>query len=250
MICEMGMSAPVVAVATSDITRTLQNSHHSGLDFYFESLDTNLFPQKAVQKEIEERLRRKYRSRKPDVIIAGGPTPLEFLATASDFFPDVPVVFVGTFKEQAQYLTLPRRFTGVWFQLEPAKTLEIAARLQPDTRNVFVVGGVGPFDRLIESIIKSALRPYQGRYNITYLTNLQMPELQDRLKKLPEHSIVIFGLMFEDGSGRHFMSETQALPLVLEASNAPVFQTVDVGLGAGSVGGYVASIAGQGRHAA
>lgn len=250
MICELGISAPVAAVATQEIIKTLQNSHHAGLDFYFESLDTNLFSDKARQSEIEDWLLRKYRDRKPDVIIAAGPTPLQFLATSQRFFPDVPVVFVGTFKQQAQFLKLSPRFTGVWFHLEPAKTLEIAAKLQPDTRNVFVVGGSSPLDRLMESIVQSAFRPYADRYTITYLIGSRMPELQAQLEKLPGHSIVVFTLLFEDGSGRHFIPETQALPLILKASNAPVFQTVDVGIGSGSVGGYVASIAGQGRHAA
>jgi len=177
MICELGISAPVAAVATQEIIKTLQNSHHAGIDFYFESLDTNLFSDKARQSEIEDWLVRKYRDRRPDVIIAGGPTPLQFLATSKRFFPDVPVVFVGAFKEQAQLLKLFPRFTGVWFQLDPAKTLEIAAKLQSDTRNVFIVGGTGPLDRLIESIVKSAFRPYANRYAITYLTQSRMPEL-------------------------------------------------------------------------
>jgi hypothetical protein len=215
MLCEMGMSSPPVFVVTQEITSALQKSAHNQIEFYFESFDTNLFPAKGKQKEIEDWLIRKYADRKPDVIIAGGPTPLRFLATSRRFFPDVPVVFAGSFTEQAQYFDLTSRFTGVWLQYDPAKTLEVALRLQPGTRNVFVVGGVSPIDRFVESIVSNAFRAYESKYTITYLTDLEMPGLLARLKKLPEQSIVVFSVMFADAAGRRFIPETQALPLIL-----------------------------------
>src|SRR5206468_1989659 len=130
------------------------------------------------------------------------------------------------------------------------KTLEVAVRLKPDTRNVFVVGGVSPLDRFVESIVRDGLRTYEDKYRITYLTDLAMPALLERLRQLPEHSIVVFSVLFLDAAGQRFIPEAQALPLISQASNAPVFQLIDVGLGSGVVGGYVSSFAGQGRTAA
>ena len=116
MLSEMGMSSPPVFVVTQEITSALQADSRRKIDFYFESLDTNLFSEEASQTKIENWLIEKYADRRPDVIVAAGPTPLRFLATSRRFFPDVPVVFVGSFKEQARALDLSARFTGVWFQ--------------------------------------------------------------------------------------------------------------------------------------
>ncbi len=250
MLAEMGMSSPPVFVVTQEITKALQTGPHQRIDFYFESLDTNLFSDQESERKIEDWLIEKYADRKPDVIVAGGPTPLRFLATSRRFFPDVPVVFVGSFKEQAQTLDLTARFTGIWFQFHPAKTLDVALRLIPDTRNVYVVGGISPIDRLAEKVFQEDLRPYEKKYKITYLTDLEMPEVLNQVSRLPEHSLVLFSLFFLDPAGRRFIPETQALPLIVKASNAPVFQLVDVGFGSGAVGGYVSSFAGQGREAA
>ena len=250
MLAEMGMSSPPVFVVTQEITRALQSDPRQTIDFYFESLDTNLFSDDASQAKIENWLIEKYADRKPDVIVAGGPTPLRFIATSKRFFPDVPVVFVGSFKEQAQALDLSTRFTGVWFQFHPAKTLDGAVRLLPDTRDVYVIGGISPIDRFAESIFRKDLLPYEKQYRITYLTDLEMPVLLDRLRHLPQHSIVLFSLFFLDPAGRRFIPESQALPLIVQASTAPVFQLVDVGMGYGAVGGYISSFAGQGRAAA
>ena len=250
MIAEMGMSSPPVFVVTQEITRVLHSAPHQTIDFYFESLDSNLFSDEASQAKIENWLTEKYADRKPDVIVAAGPTPLRFMATSKQFFPDVPVVFVGAFKEQAASLDLNGRFTGIWFQFHPAKTLDAATRLVPDAHNVYVIGGVSPLDRFAESIFRKDLLPYEKRYQITYLTDLEMPALLDRLHTLPEHSIVLFSLFFLDPAGRRFIPESQALPAITRASAAPVFGLDDVAMGSGVVGGYVSSFAGQGRAAA
>lgn len=248
MISEMGMSSPPVFAVAREITKGLQASPHRDVDFYFESLDTNLFSDAATQEKAKRWLLQKYADRKPDVIIAAGPTPLRLLATEPEFFPDVPVVFVGSFFDP-NAPPLPARFTGAWLRFEPRRVLETAVALQPGTKNVYVVGGIGPLDRLVEQLFRAELRDFETRYRITYLTDLSMSALLERLRQLPEHSVVLFTLLFEDGEGRRFMPETQALPLVVGAANAPVFHLGDVEMESGAVGGYVTSFAEQGRIA-
>lgn len=248
MISEMGMSSPPVFAVAREITSGLQASPHRDVDFYFESLDTNLFSDAAMQEQAKNWLLRKYADRKPDVIIAAGPTPLRFLATEPEFFPDVPVVFVGSFFDPNAPL-LPARFTGAWLRFDPKRVLETAVALQPGTKNVYVVGGIGPLDRLVEQLFHAELRDFETRYRITYLTDLSMSALLERLRHLPEHSVVLFALLFEDAEGRRFMPETQALPLVVGAANAPVFHLGDVEMYSGAVGGYVTSFAEQGKVA-
>jgi signal transduction histidine kinase len=250
MVAEMGMSSPPVFVVTREVTRILHAAPDQTIDFYFESLDTNLFSDEASQARIENWLLEKYADRKPDVIIAAGPSSLRFIATSKGFFPDVPVVFVGAFKEQEHTLDLTGRFTGVWFQFHPARTLDAALLLKPDTQHIYVVGGVSPLDRFAENIFHSSLHPYEKQYQFTYLTDLEMPALLDRLRSLPPHSVVLFSLFFLDPAGRRFIPESQALPAIVHASAAPVFALDDVAMGSGVVGGYVSSFAGQGRAAA
>ncbi len=50
------------------------------IELYNEDLESALFPDEASQREFQEWYVRKYRDRKPDVIIAVGPDPLRFLA--------------------------------------------------------------------------------------------------------------------------------------------------------------------------
>jgi len=138
-------------------------------------------------------------------------------------------------------LRLGSDFTGVWAVAQPEKTLNAALRLQPDTEHVVVVGGVGEYDRHLEAIAKESFRKYESRLQFTYLTDLDMPSLIERLKRLPDHTIVYHTSIMEDASGTRFIDAAQAVPMVADAANAPVFVVDDVDLGRGTVGGYLLS---------
>ena len=142
---------------------------------------------------------------------------------------------------------LDSHFTGVWGAATPDKTLEAALRLEPSTKHVVVVGGVGAYDRKLESIAKQSPQKYESKLDITYLTNLDMPTLLDRLRHVPSNTIIYHTSIMQDAAGFHFIDASQSVPLVAGASNAPVFVVDDVDIGRGTVGGDVLSFAARAR---
>ena len=123
-------------------------------------------------------------------------------------------------------------------------------RLQPDTKHVVVVGGVGSLDRQGQAIVREKLRAYESKVDSTYLTDLSMPDLLERLKVLPRDTIVMHTAITEDAAGERFIDATQAVPMVADAASAPVFVLDDVDVGNGAVGGDVLSWAATARDAA
>ncbi len=216
---EFGTYVPGVALALSEIRSSLSEQSEYKVDLFDESLDTSLFPEKTSQEEIWASYVHKYRDKKPDIIVALGPTPIKFLAQSrATFFPDVPIVFCGSTPGQAEHPKLDSHFTGAWMVVDPAKTLDAALRLQPDTKRVVVVGGAGPFDRGVESFVKAALRSYESRLAFEYLFDLDMPALLSRVKHLPEHSIVFYTSLSVDAKGQSFINATQSVPMVAQAA--------------------------------
>jgi signal transduction histidine kinase len=134
---------------------------------------------------------------------------------------------------------LDSRFTGTWMKLEPGKTLEVALRLFPNTRHVFVVGGSSAFDKVVISLTKEALRSFKTKAEILYLTEMEMGRLLKELQDLPDHSIALNTSFFQDSAGNKFINATKALPAIAAASNGPDFGMSDTYLGHGIVGGHV-----------
>jgi PAS domain S-box-containing protein len=194
---------------------------------------------------------RKYEKRQPDVIIAVGTASLKFMIESHEkYFPKVPIIYCGGTEEMLGESKLDSYFTGAWGVAEPEMTLNLALRLQPDARHVVVVGGVGQFDRDVENIVRKSFSKYESTLEITYLTDLAMPALLDRLRNLPDNTIVFHTSIMQDSAGNRFIDATQSVPLVAAAANGPVFVLDDVDVGNGAVGGNVLSWAAQGREAA
>ena len=238
---ELGPSSPVIDAINQEILAGLEKSPYQ-IELYTEFLETTLFPDVATQREFLKWYVYKYRNRKPDMIIAVGPSPIKFLAEAHEkFFANVPVIFCASTREMAGYPKLNPYFTGVWENLEPTKTLDIAVKLEPNTKHLVVVGGVASYDRQIEESIRASVSRYEPRVDVAFLTHAGMPTLLERLHRLPKDTVVIYAGISEDAAGTHFIEVSQSTPMVAMAANAPVFSTGDLEVGKGVIGGYLTS---------
>jgi signal transduction histidine kinase len=244
---ELGPSSPAVTLLDREMRAALESSRYH-IEFYGDYLETTLFDDPAAQQSLREWYVHKYRDRKPDLIIALGPSPLRFMIDSHEkFFAGIPIVFGGTSESQADNPKLDSHFTGCWEMFEPDKTLDVALRLQPGSRHVVVVGGASSFDKHLEDIYRERLRSYEGSLDFTYLTDLDLPSLLERLRHLPDHTIVLYTHIGIDAKGTRYIGASEAGPMVANAANAPVFGPSDVDLGHGQVGGYLESFAMEGK---
>lgn len=244
---ELGLSSPAIALADREMRAALENSPYQ-IELYPEFMETTLFDDPADQQQFRKSYIRKYQNRRLDLIIALGPAPLRFMVDSHEkFFADIPIVFGGTSEQQADYPTVDPHFTGCWADYDPSKTLDVALRLQPGSKHVVVVGGTSPFDRHLEMLFRDRLHRYEADLDFAYFTDLDMATLLERLKHLPDHTIVMYTHIGRDAKGTHYVGASQAGPMVANAANAPVFGPSDVDLGYGQVGGYLQSFASEGK---
>jgi len=248
VIHELGLASPAMALLDQNLIAVLDNGPYQ-IELYREYLETTLFSDAAVQEQFRQAYIQKYRNRPPDLIIVLGPSALKLMSGAHEqFFKHIPVVFGATSEDEAGHPRLDTEFTGIWQTWEPQKTLEVALKLHPDIAHVYVVGGTSNFDRNLEAIFKEHLRSYESKLEISYLIDLDMPGLLERLKNLPAHSIVLLTHMGQDAVGTRYLGASQADPMIAAAANAPVFGPSDVDLGHGEVGGNLGSFAADGHR--
>lgn len=249
VLYEAGTAYPGINMVDQGL-RTALDTSHGRLEVYREYMETILFPDPADQERFREYYIRKYRERQPDVIITVGPSALKFMIeTHENAFPGVPIVFCVPYWVPSTLTVLDGHFTGVLNDISADKTIQAAVRLQPGTKHIVVVGGTSFNDIQVENVIKEQLRLYEGNFDISYLTNLTMPDIQERLHQLPNHTIVLYCCMTRDAQGNRFAAGGDALSKVATASNAPVFGMFDSFIHHGIVGGQVSSFFRQGKIA-
>ena len=244
------IASPGVALLDQAVLGALENSPYQ-IEWYSETLEATLFSDSASQHQIREWFIQKYQHRKPDAIVTVGPASLKFMVEAHErSFPNIPIIFCGSTEEMVDQPKPDSHFTGVWGVPDPKGTLEAALQLQPRTEHVVVVGGTGEFDRRVEAVVRNALHSYESQFEFTYLTDLDMPTLRQRLSALSRNTIVFHTSIMQDAAGSHFVDASQSVPMVASAANAPVFVVDDVDLRDGTVGGDLVSWAADGKAAA
>lgn len=250
LVFDESTALPGLAIINRSLRETFKSEFGGDIEFVSESLNLSQFKDPGYEGVLREHFTRKYANKRPDLIIAVMQPSLDFLLhDRQPPFPGVPIVFCGVDSSYLDTNPLPPTVSGVAIKRNYAPSLDIALRLQPDLHEVYVVGGTAAFDRQLQTIARRDLAPFESRVQITYLTDLPMPELLDTVSKLPEKSAVLYLTIFTDGAGAAFVPH-DALAQLTAVANAPVYVAVDQYLDLGVVGGHVYSVDLHGRQAA
>ena len=217
------------------------------VEVHSESMGLSRSGQPGFERLAADFYRAKYAGHPPDLIVAVMESPLDFvLREGAALFPGVPVIFSGVDASTIAGRKLPPNFTGLLLERRYAPTLEVVLRLQPEARNIVVVGGTSRFDRSLQAFVKRDLAPFEGRLNIEYLFDLAMEDILKRVGSLPAHSAVLYVSLLADGAGTRFVP-ADALATIAARANAPTFVFIEQYVGLGAVGGNVYSYREEGQ---
>ena len=166
-----------------------------------------------------------------------------------ELFPGVPVVYGAIDQREVKARKLGPDVVGVPMTVDLAPTLDLALRLHPGTRRVFVVAGKSKTDAYWVAEARRAFRGHEGKVEFVYLTGLPLNDLLRRVADLPDRSVIYYLHVFEDGLGNTFVPAEVAGRLAA-AANAPVYGHYSTYVGRGIVGGRVVSFEAEGANAA
>ncbi len=234
----------------------LRSGVRDRVEFYTEYLDLVRFPSRSYATNLVKLLKLKFSEQKPDLIVPVSYAAVQFLlGEGKELFPGTPMVAlfcVRRLDERSLRIateTAGRGITGVAVTEEPARTVDLAFRLQPDTQRVVVVVGSSPVENFWLEQLKQDFSAYRRRVEVTYLTGLSVGELLQQVAKLPPHTIILTTFFFEDARGQFFLPE-EALDLITRAAPVPVYGIYASYIGHGIVGGRMTNSENLGRQMA
>ena len=217
---------------------------------YAEYLELTEFDDDArLQEQLAAYLGAKYLRIKLDLIAVTSSRALRFvLRHRARIFPGAAVVFAAVDKEAAG-IEPQGDVSGVWLSMDWTGTLEAARRLQPDAERAVVVTGASAIDRVWRASARTQLGRLERPIPITYLDDLPLDAVAQRLAALPPRTVVLLGPFGRDATGQSITPRAAAARLAA-ASAVPVYTVLDSTLGTGVVGGHVVSFETQGQRQA
>jgi PAS domain S-box-containing protein len=233
---------PAYPAVEKGIKSSLKAGTEFHIEYFIEYMDYYRNSDPPYIQSLLDSFRRKFSNHKLDLVIPFSAPALSLvIGHHNDLFPQTPVVFSGTLREQLKGLTLSSLVTGVLMEIDFAGLLETALRIHPQTRHVAIVNGASGADLFFEKEFRKALEPYARRLDFIYLTRLPMGEIVEKVQNLPEHSVVLYFVLDRDGEGKSFIPAEFA-SILSGAANAPVYGCFDSYLGHGIVGGRLTSL--------
>jgi PAS domain S-box-containing protein len=226
-------STPVLDAAIREAFR----SHPDILvDYFAEYLESDRFPAEEAFESLRDYIRRKYRDRHIDAVIAVADPALEFaIRYRAELFPDAPIVASVLAVPDAATRMTGSGITGLIQIVGYDETLEMALRLHPSTRQVLVVA-YAPTISYADLI--TALQEVAPGVEVSHLGEPSVERLLEAVSDVPSDSLILYIRHSQEERGR-VLFPPEIARLVSKASAVPVYGINDATIGTGVVGGIM-----------
>src|SRR5277367_3941359 len=243
ILSQEDLTWPAYRLIDENARTTLRAGSTEGILIFSEHLDRVHFPDPHFQEQQTAWIQQKYASAHLDLVIG-------VADVSTDIFPGVPVLHVATdpLKAHPAPSASSKDVTTIWIELDARKTLEAARRLQPGLRQVVVIGSSSPTGKNLVDQVRDQISSDPNHLPVTYLTNLKMAEIYEKVATLGPESVVLYVSFARDVEGRQFIG-TEVMSKINAVSKAPVYVVLETNVGLGAVGGYVTSFAELGKQA-
>lgn len=171
-----------------------------------------------------------------DVIISLDDNAFYFLQKYGDkLFPNTPVVFSGVNNFDKSMIADQPLFTGLEKSQDIKNTLEVALKLQPNAKQVFMIMEK---TRAEANCIKELIFKYKNKINFIFCYEQNITKVKEKINKLPKDTIIYFDAGIKDDNGNDMLF-TEATDKLFKDIYNPAFSRLYIELNKYSVGGVV-----------
>ena len=225
----------------------------SDIELDYEFMDTKRVDDEESRRLFTEGLAYRMSKVEPyDVIIVGDDAALQFaMDHADDLFADIPVIFEGINSDElAKEAAQSPLVTGVMEILSFEKNIELAKTFYPDAQKVVAILDDTVTGEANRKIFYAQQEKYpELEFSEINTSQLTTEELRASIAAVSTDSILLYVVMTEDASGRHY-TNAQSIALIAKYAQVAAFRMVDGGIGNGLLGGNIVSMELSGKLAA
>ena len=237
IVHSFGREIAPYAATVAVFRRELASRSPEPVVFIETALDAGRAIGPAEQEAFAAYLHARFSDSPPDLIVSSAGPAAQFLVRHRDaIFPGVPIMMTAVDVRVAPRAALRAGDAVVAVRIDLPLVFDSLLRLLPDTTTIAVVLGVTPLERFWRQQLQRDTAHLASRVGFVWLDGLSLPQIKQRVARLPPHSAVYFGLMVLDGANVPYEG-VQALTELRQVANAPIFSIFESELGLGVVGG-------------
>lgn len=231
-------AVPAIADFTRSFRQTVLSQWGPPVTVDIESMDRAWAGTAEYEQALRDFYRVKYREWRPEAIVVFADATSFLLELRQELWPQVPVLVV--LNDEFLMADMPRLplLKGNWADLDVPGTVRVALRLLPGTRHVALI--LGSSQREVEAwpYVEQEVRAAAPGRELIGLTGLTLEELRQRVRALPEDTVVLMVGFMQDAKGQNLISR-DVLRLLHASGSPPLFSVHATMLGNGIVGGML-----------
>jgi signal transduction histidine kinase len=250
LVHSFGSAAPPFTVESTAFETELVGKMGDRVDLDEVSLDMARYHDREMQEAIVDYLRKRQAKWQPDLVVPIGAPASIFVATYRNrLFPGTPILYASADRRLLPPGAVEKNAAYVGQVYEIPGFLEDMLQIAPATKNIVVIVGATPLERLWRDVFQKAAEPFAGRINFTYFSDLSFKQMQERVSTLPPDSYIFFLLLLRDAGGVTLNGD-EALQRLHAVAHAPINSIFEHQLGLGIVGGRLYQSERVGKQAA
>ncbi len=237
---------------SDEITKGLQSviSRYPDYELSIEYMDTKRNHTKEYFDILSLLYSKKYSDKKFDLIITADNYAFNFaLSNNKKIFHNTPIIFCGL--ENFDKIKIPNNMknsvTGVIEYKEIKKNIQLIKDSIKNLNTLYIISDNTLSSKAIRKQILDAIAEYKNKFNIIFDTKIDIKTVNEKIKKLPKNSAVLFTSLYEDINGKFIYPKD--LKNLFEKSKYPIFALNKIHLGQGIAGGIMVDPYEQGKLA-
>lgn len=185
-----------------------------------------------------------------DIVVVGDDAALDFaMRYQSELFPEIPILFLGVNNEELAVAAAENPYiTGIEQSIFPEENIAWGLEMKPNAKKVYAITD----DSLAGEAGKQLFYNCESKYpdlefkviNASEYTDIQ---LKREVRSVEADSILLYISMTGDKNGKQYSCD-EISQMLKECSKTPVITVMDIGIGGGFAGGYVASMEDTGEQ--
>jgi len=234
---------------TKDILSGINNIlDDKNYELYIDYMDTNKNYSEEYMEKIDNVLKYKYKDKKFDIIITSDNDAYNFMKKYKNkLFPSTPLVFCGLNYYPKNQIE-DSYTTGVLENIDMKKTIDLALNQFPNTKHVIIINDTTATGKANKEYVESILPNFETKIDFTFYEDMTMSEIQQKVSKL-NNDTIIYLLCFSRDKSNNIFSYEESAELISSKSNVPVYGAWDLSLNHGIIGGYLENGENQGTVA-
>ncbi|APW64654.1 hypothetical protein LPB137_01755 [Poseidonibacter parvus] len=224
------------------IEKTLYS--HPSIDMNILYMDSKRISTSEYFQSLKDLYKVQLENRKYDLVITVDRFAYDFVVkNYNEFFKDELILSVGIEnfnKQRLKKYNLENKVSALLEKRDLKANVKLIETIIPSIKKLYVINDKSENAKHTEPLIKNLFDGFKGRYELIYLRENSLKDLEKRFSKFQENTALLFVRFYKNSNG--VLNKNQEIAKFIKDAKVPIFITDSIFNKKGAIGGKIVEL--------